>query len=191
MWSAKRIYLDPVVNEGKKGWAQVFVDDVTPGTVTAALKDGPYGMCVYEAGSDVVDHQVVNIEYEGGVTANMTMSAFTEAECARQTYIQGTLGELVGNMSTFSVYDFRTRTRTTHNPKETDNGGHGGGDAGLAKAFLDAVIEKKQEHLGITPDDVLNSHLVVFAAEKARRSNTVVDFDQFKQQALTGKASYK
>lgn len=40
-----------------------------------ALKMSPYGQCVYEAGNDVVDHQVVNVEYEGGVTASMTMSA--------------------------------------------------------------------------------------------------------------------
>lgn len=191
MWSAKRIYLDPVVNEGKKGWAQVFVDDVTPENVTEALKEGPYGVCVYEADSDVVDHQVVNIEYEGGVTANMTMSAFTEAECARQTYIQGTLGELVGDMSTFTVFDFRTRERTSHTPKETGEGAHGGGDAVLSKAFIDAVVENEQSCLGITPDDVLNSHLTVFAAEKARNTNTVVDFDVFKQQALAGTATYK
>ncbi|BEI92123.1 uncharacterized protein CcaverHIS019_0409430 [Cutaneotrichosporon cavernicola] len=191
VWSAKRIYYDPVEKQGKKGWASVFVDDVTPENVKAALKDGPYGRCVFEAGNDVVDHQVVNIEYEGGTTANMTMSAFTESECNRQTYIQGTLGELVGDMRTFTVFDFRTRQRTSHSPKQTEEGGHGGGDAGLSMAFVDAVVQRKQECLGITPDDVLNSHLIVFAAEKARHTNTVVDFDTFKTQALDGTATYK
>lgn len=94
-------------------------------------------------------------------------------------------------LRTFTVYDFRTRQRTTHKPEETDEGGHGGGDAGLSKAFVDAVAQQKQTCLGITPDDVLNSHLVVFAAEKARHTNTVVDFDTFKAQALDGTATYK
>lgn len=44
-------------------------------TVGAALETSPYGGCVYEAGNDVVDHQTVTLEYEGGVTASVVMSA--------------------------------------------------------------------------------------------------------------------
>jgi predicted dehydrogenase len=75
--------------------------DVTYDNVKHALETGPYGVCAYESGNDVVDHQVVNIEYDGGVTASMTMSAFTESECNRRTVIQGTKGELAGDMQTF------------------------------------------------------------------------------------------
>lgn len=45
--------------------------------VADALKTSPYGVCVYEAGNDVVDHQTVTLEYEGGVTASIVMSACT------------------------------------------------------------------------------------------------------------------
>ena len=44
-------------------------------TVADALKTSPHGVCVYEAGNDVVDHQTVTLEYEGGVTASIVMSA--------------------------------------------------------------------------------------------------------------------
>jgi hypothetical protein len=43
--------------------------------VADALNTSPYGVCVYEAGNDVVDHQTVTLEYEGGVTASVVMSA--------------------------------------------------------------------------------------------------------------------
>lgn len=43
--------------------------------VTDALNKTRYGTCVYEGENDVVDHQVVNVEYDGGVTASITMSA--------------------------------------------------------------------------------------------------------------------
>lgn len=44
-------------------------------TVADALKTAPHGVCVYEASNDVVDHQTVTLEYEGGVTASVVMSA--------------------------------------------------------------------------------------------------------------------
>lgn len=48
--------------------------------VTDGLNRTNYGTCVYEGNNDVVDHQIVNVEYEGGITASITMSA-----CKRHT----------------------------------------------------------------------------------------------------------
>jgi hypothetical protein len=56
-----------------KTLADVEVLDIE--TIGEALKTSPYGQCVYEAGNDVVDHQTVTMEYEGGVTASIVMSA--------------------------------------------------------------------------------------------------------------------
>lgn len=190
IWSAKKIYVDPFEPGStlRKGWAGVMLDntDMTLENAKKALETSPYGVCVYEAGNDVVDHQTVNIEYDTGVTATMTMSAFSESECSRSTVIQGTKGELIGDMDTFTVFDFLTRTKKTYSP-DNGIGAHGGGDAGLAASFVDAIQSSDQSYLGVTPEDVLNSHLVVFAAEKARRDGAVVNFDTFKSQALAGK----
>jgi hypothetical protein len=36
----------------------------------------------------------------------------------------------------------------------------------------------------VTPEDVLHSHLTVFAAEQSRKTKTTVDFAQFKRDAF-------
>lgn len=49
---------------------------------------------------------------------------------------------------------------------------------------MKAVATGDQDVLGVTPEQVLDSHLLVFAAEKARLEGTVVDYQAFKQTAL-------
>ena len=52
-------------------------------------------------------------------------------------------------------------TKKVHRPSMDSMSGHGGGDMGLIATFVEAVREGRQELLGITVDDVLNSHLTV------------------------------
>lgn len=162
-------------------WAQHITDVVDIENVGRAIKEGPYGLCVYNGQNDVADNQVVNIEFESGATANITMVAFTEVVCNRSTRIHGTRGELIGNMETFTVFDFATQEKRTVTP-ENEGGGHGGGDLGLARAFVKAVAHKDATHLGVTPEDVLRSHLMVFASETSRREGKVIDYREYEKQ---------
>ena len=41
--------------------------------------------------------------------------------------------------------------------------------------------------LNVTPQEVLNSHLLVFAGEQARKEKRVVEFGEFKKRALSMK----
>ncbi|KAJ3071860.1 hypothetical protein HDU99_002329, partial [Rhizoclosmatium hyalinum] len=147
--------------------------------VVSKLRDGQYGACVYEIpDNDVCDHQVVNIEFEGGKTASLTMVAFTESVCQRATRIHGTKGEIIGDMSTFTVFDFGSKVKRTVDPAKTDvdgdgTSGHGGGDSGLMHAFIRAVATGDQSLLGCDVNDVFESHRLVFAAEEARLKGTV------------------
>lgn len=43
---------------------------------------GRWGRCVYEGMNDVVDQQVVNVQYENGVTAGFTMVSFAKVALA-------------------------------------------------------------------------------------------------------------
>ncbi|KAI8846925.1 hypothetical protein BC829DRAFT_397458 [Chytridium lagenaria] len=58
-------------------------------------------------------------------------------------------------------------------------GGHGGGDHGIMRSFVRAVATKDQRWLGCTVREAMDSHLLVFAAEEARRNGTVVDVLEF------------
>ncbi|MEU4272608.1 Gfo/Idh/MocA family oxidoreductase [Streptomyces sp. NPDC026092] len=175
-YSAKRDYGDRLAR-GDHGWPlSVVVDDFTPEALDSALREGPYGRCVYACDNDVVDHQVVAMEFASGATATFTMTAFTE-QADRQTRIFGTHGELHGDGRTLRVYDFLTRTEETIDVfgegSMDAGGGHGGGDAGLMDAFVAAVATGDPGLVKSGPQESLTSHLTVLAAERARLGNTV------------------
>lgn len=125
--------------------------------------------------------QVVNLEFSSGATVSFTMVAHTKLICDRQTRLHFAFGELVGDMSTFTVTDFRTRKSTHHTPKN-EGGGHGGGDLGLIRTFIEAVRTGRQDVLGTDVSDVLRSHIAVFAAEKSRLEGVVVDVVQYEKE---------
>lgn len=182
-YSAKKIYLDPVA-KGQLGWPVATIVDGLPDieNVTSALRHGRYGQCVYESDNNVCDNQIVNLEFSNGATVSFTMIAQTERICERQSRLHFSHGEIVGDMNTFTVTDFRTGTTTRHTPP-SEGGNHGGGDIGLIRTFVEAVRTGNQELLGTDVTEVLKSHLTVFAAEKSRREGTVVNCADFEREA--------
>ena len=137
---------------------------------------GPYGRCVYACDNDVVDQQVVALEFPGATTATFTMTAFSKP-AGRATWLFGTRGELTGDGQAIRIYDFSSRAERliTPAPAGAMNAaeGHGGGDAGLMDAFTGAVATGNRELILSGPRESLASHLAVFAAERARLNGTV------------------
>jgi predicted dehydrogenase len=180
-YDAKRFYFDNLA-EGNTDWPlNVITTDISEAGILAALRTGDYGRCVYGGlDNDVVDHQVVNLEFEGGVTASFTMTAFTKPR-DRETRIFGTKAELYGNGNILEIYDFLTRETTTINSELESDGsilsGHGGGDENIMRAFVRALTDNNPEHILSGASQTLESHLMVFAAEKARKQNRVMFVD--------------
>lgn len=150
--------------------------------VMEALKTTDYGLCVFHANNDVVDHQIVNMLFEGDVTANFTMNPFNGG--GRAIHLFGTKGELVANASdtNIRVYSFATRSWSDIPVQETEEsilGGHGGGDQGLVHDMYEYF---NGTYNGCSVADISVSaanHLICFAAERARHSGTIVDVDQY------------
>ncbi len=148
-------------------------------SVTEALKIGPYGRCVYESDNDLCDNQVVNMEFEGGRTASFTMIAFSEDICVRKTRIFGTMGQMDCDGTKIRVVDFRDHENPqTFIPEQeftrSKMSGHSGGDWYLMDSFLAAVAFNDPSMILSGPKETLESHLLVFAAEQARRETTVI-----------------
>lgn len=179
VYSAKRIYLTPTLNGDTRWPVSVITSDLTAVGVRAAIEDGPYGRCVYECDNDVVDHQVVNMEFENGKTAGFTMTAFTRGR-ERETRIFGTLGELYGNDDYIEIFSFETgetRRIETRGDDMKKGDQHGGGDRRLMEAFLSAVDTHNPGAILSGPGVTLESHMMVFAAERSRLTGQVVTLD--------------
>ena len=178
-YSAARLYRSCVGDPERERWPLMaaVADTPTAEAVEVALRDGPYGRCVYACDNDAVDHQVVNIEYEGGATASLTIAAFTPMS-DRRTRILGTRGYLESDGRVIQVHDFVTGAEEVINVHAGNDAsaarGHAGGDAGLIEAFVSALTQSDPSLITTGPSESLNSHRVAWAAERARREGTVV-----------------
>ncbi|MEU6038342.1 Gfo/Idh/MocA family oxidoreductase [Actinomadura sp. NPDC047616] len=179
-YSATRLYLSCLGDPDRETWPLGAVtQDLTEQGVLRALREGPYGRCVYACDNDVVDHQVVNMEFPSGATASFTVTAFSPY-AQRQTRIFGTAGCIEGDGVRISLRDFVTgevETYDTGEANRAEDGRHDEADAALADAFIAALADG--DHTPLTSDarESLASHRVVWAAERARRTGTVVEID--------------
>ena len=178
-YSAKKLYLG-MLRKGHTGWpVDVLTPEVNEQSILERLENGPYGRCVYECDNDVVDHQIVALNYENGVTANFTMTGFTDV-AARRTRIFGSKGMIEGDGRHIRRYDFLTDSWTeidTFDGDTSKQGAHGGGDFGLMKAFISAVAANDPSLIKSGPQESLDSHRVVFAAERSRLNKEMVTLD--------------
>lgn len=157
-------------------------DKPTDDEVMHALKTRDYGLCVFHANNDVVDHQVVNMEFAGGVTASFSMNAFNEG--GRYIRLFGTKGELYANMSDteITVYTFAERKKKTVPIQETIEsitGGHGGGDYGIVKELYEYLSGSYTGYCAADISVSVKNHLIGFAAEQARISGSIINVDEF------------
>lgn len=190
-----------------------LAEDYSQNTPAAEIESRPwFGRCVYEAGNTVCDDQFVTLTWNDdspdetrldklkgqghkqtrsqrtAKRATFHMVAFTESICERRSRIYGTEGEIEADSRVIRVHSFRSGETTTHHPHQA-GGGHGGGDAGLARQFAlainavknhgSSVADAQAVHIGCTLEDVIRSHAMVFAAEDARRERKVVDWAEW------------
>ncbi|QUH29711.1 Gfo/Idh/MocA family protein [Vallitalea guaymasensis] len=171
-YSVQRIYFGD-------SWTKMYVTaEDSQEALVEALKEGPYGRCVYQCDNDVVDHQVVNIEFESGVTATFTMCGPT-AECDRYINVYGTNGEINGNLNSGNVIYKNYLNGPCEHPDEkiidvsVSGDPHGGGDFRMMDDFVGRA-RGTLEKMITSAEMSLESHIIGFAAEKSRLEDKVV-----------------
>lgn len=171
-YSAKKIYYD------NRTWLHHFdLPQEEPARGEAILKnitEGPYGRCVYHCDNDVADHQIVSLQFADQITANFNMEAFTHYH-GRRTRVMGSMGDMVGDETDLLITDFQTGKQEKWNVNDNASldSGHGGGDWGLVRDWLQAVDQQDGTLLTSTLTASMESHQMGFLAEKSRRNRTI------------------
>ena len=185
-YDAEKLYVERCAEIQFKGEEAGFpfymvVPEPTPQTLKEALKTGPYGRCVYHCDNDVVDHQVVAMNFEGGITAAFTMSGFTYGG-ARCIQVMGTLGEISSDLGegTVLLKKYGENVKQVDMPIESREG-HGGGDALMLQTLKEAITGGGKGGLTDIVQSV-HSHVMALAAEHSRLNNGIaVDIGKFEK----------
>lgn len=80
-------------------------------TILDYLRTTDYGRCVYRMENDQPDHYVTNILFDDDITASFSMEAFT-SYAGRHTRVMGSMGDITGDMTRFTLTDFCTGAKT-------------------------------------------------------------------------------
>lgn len=175
-YSAEKIYIDMWKDRGcpefEWPWSKVsLVKPLTEEALWKGLEDSVFGECAFLCGVEdnphVVDHQMVQMEFENGVTAQLRM-VFT-AKGGRRTNFFGTEGEIIFDEQTDTI-EVKPYFKDTivYNLNEIDESGwsHGGGDYGLIQAMYNILTNPDAEYTSLS--ESVESHLMGIAAEESR-----------------------
>lgn len=214
-------------DQGREALLAKLAEDYPAGTPDSEIaKRNWFGRCVFESDNDVADEQVVTITWDddplpasqeanglgamadtmgsrGAKQAIFHMVAQTKRQCERHTRIYGVNGEIYADSYNITIEDFNTGKTTTHTPS-MESRGHGGGDLGLTRQFVEAIdLVKNKKHEGWTSqkaqeevirctlDEVIRSHAMVFCAEEAKLGKKVVDWADWWAREVQSKLEMK
>lgn len=176
IYSAKKIYIDFWKKSGSPefSWPWNKVSLKNPNTeedLYEGIKSKVQGDCVFKCGIEaqphVVDRQLIQMQFQNGVTASLKM--VFAAKPGRLIALYGTSGEIVMDETadTITVKPYGEAEQILKISAMSDSGwGHGGGDAGLVNDLYAILSGEKTEYTSL--EESVESHLMGIAAEESR-----------------------
>lgn len=188
IYSAKKLYIDndafPFLvwqDVPGKDWDSVSKEQ----RIQLLSTVNPHGECAYQD-NDLVDHQSVTAVFENGEIATLNMVGGA-SKAGRYIHIVGTHGEIEGNLESdfFTLRKFDAAAlqpaEQTIRITEDVSGAHSGGDLRLAADFI-SVLRGDGRSVSCTDiDDSVTGHLLAIGAEKSRKENVFVNYDEFER----------
>lgn len=181
-WDAERFYLGPDERVARHWPFSDLSTDPSHEARRRALATSDYGRCVFRCDNDVVDHQVVSVAFEGGLVGTLGVHGCASDE-RRTIRISGSAGELRGVLQTGVIEVSRhgdprlEEIRIPGSPL-----GHSGGDRGLLDHFSDLAGRDAVGEVRASGRVALESHLLGFAAERARLEHRVVEMAAYRDE---------
>jgi predicted dehydrogenase len=172
-YSALRCYVD---TQRRSGWpaAMCSPSDHSREAHLDAVRNGPYGRCVWHCDNDVVDHQVVLMEFPQAVTATFTVTGLTKGG-GRLLRVHGTLGEILYDQDQGSLVVKPFDDRESYEvPIPVAEPGLRDADRCIFTEFIAALRNGVAAQDACDAREALQSHAAAFAAEASRTSGKPV-----------------
>ena len=174
------------------------VDQITREEKIEYLRHDDFGKCVFKNDMDIVDRQSVVVNFANGSTATFNMVGGA-SKAGRHMHIVCEYGEIEGFLEegTFIVRRFNKDATTRRyiddqhmysdeiidinklvQRESTASSGHNGGDYGIMHDLVRFLNGEEVSASTTVVSDSVNSHLIVYAAEKSRKENVVVNIEK-------------
>ena len=178
-YNALNIYVNGNLNE----WPARDISNIhTAESHLEAVRNGPYGICVWHGQNDVVDHQVVMMEFEGGATATCTLTGYS-ATNGRRIRLQGTRGEILFDEASGTI-SFK---KNFHGDQKGDNkyyqyASYHPEDQDIVNEWLSSVLSSTR--VTVDAAEALRTHAIVFAAEVSRKEKRTIEMSELLQRSV-------
>ena len=198
MFNAKKFEIEknfcPMYTWGK---IQKPLEEITYEEKVEFLKTSSYGECVFKTDMNIVDRQCVSVNFKNGSIATLNMIGGTSA-AGRHIHVICEYGEIVGYVEQNKVIvrifdkenigvneeivDFSAKVDLTK--EDNSMGGHYGGDYYIMRDLVRFLNGEPTSSSTTVISDSISGHMVVYCAEKARKTSTVVFVDEFEKEVV-------
>lgn len=193
-YDARKYATDPMLRR----WLGMVYDraeEATDEEIYEWLSKNKWGRDAFQCDNDQPDHQVLLLNYKGGLTGTFTMTAF---EQGRHIEIYGTKARLRAGVfykengcgEIVITPHFGESRKIDLEAPEQGYSGHGGGDWGLMQTLYDDMAVVSPDHMSSSLQESIHSHLIAFAAEHARRTGEVISLADFERKVRSGELDY-